>query len=393
MTEPDDRARADAVIHAFGERSRSFFRGERRDQLDSVLFDVPRRSLLGWDGIYQYGPDFLDEITGQATPEEIGTRMRRLGQRPYQLQFAILALGYLGAREQRRLNLGLGAGEPLPGEDVERTIRFLLTWERMQRAYRGDGSLLPEEAGGVTRVVDEAVVDEVWDGLVPIADAPLKVVKRASAILNSYAFLLHGEQRDGTFGHGPYPRPDGTTVWFREVTDLRNGYLPWASGDNPFPNVVFAYACREVRVTTDLYGSLVTEPFRLDDRLTHVGALSVGPDGTLRTLDEGDLQAAEAAAAQGVKGMYAEMATWEPRFRLDYGRMLFANHLKTFVDLLGLAGDWGERLRGTFVALSSDLIDRLYTEKETPSVWAHMVRGESACFSPITPWPEGARPP
>lgn len=382
-TTPESVARANRVIRAFGDRSRVFFLKERRDQLDSVLFDVPRRSLLGWDGIYQHGPGFLRRLTSHATPEEIGARMRYLGRRPYQLQLAILALGYLGAREQRRLNLDLRADEPLPDEDIAATVDFILLWERIQRAYRGDGTLLPEEAAGVTHVVPDAVVDEVSDLLVPVDNAPVAAIRRATATLNSYAFLVHGEQRDGTFGHGPYSRPGGGTIFFREITDLQNGYLPWAAPGNPYPNVVIAYACQDVQVTCDTYGTLVTQPYEFTEQLTHIVALTIDSDGRPICLDEAELTSAQDGAAQGVKAMYAQMAGWESRYRLDYGRPLFANHLKTFVDLLDLGPEWGDELMRTFNSLKSDLIDRLFVEETTPSVWAHMVHGESDCFSPI----------
>lgn len=380
---PKSVARANDVILAFGDRSREFFLKERRDQLESVLFDVPRRSLLGWDGIYQHGPEFLRRLSDHATPEEIGARMRYLGRRPYQLQLSILALGYLGAREQRRLNLGLAPGDPLPDEDIEATVDFMLTWERIQRSYRDDGSLLPEEASGTTRIVSDDVVAEVSDLLVPVDRAPVAAIRRTTAMVNAYAFLVHGEQRDGTFGHGPYRRADGSTVFFRETTDLQNDYLPWAAKGNPYPNVVIAYACRDAEVVCDTYGTLVTQPYELDDRLTHVVALTIDSDDRLHRLDDAALQSAQQSAASGVKTLYAQMAGWEPSYRLNYGRPLFANHLKTFADLLGLGPLWGTELMETFDSLRSDLIDRLFVEEARPSVWAHMVHGDSDCFSPI----------
>lgn len=382
-TTPGTVERANAAIARFGAGTREFLKSERRDRLDSVLFDVPRRSVLGWDGIYQHGAEFLRRLSRHASPEEIGARMRRLGQRPYQLQLSVLALGYLGAREQRRLNLGVAVGEPLPGEDVEATVEFMLTWERMQRAYRGDGTMLPEEAGGATRIVPDDVVAQARALLLPVRDAPLAVIRKASATLNAYAFLVHGEQRDGTFGHGPYLDDNASPIFFRETTDLQNAYLPWAAAGNPYGNVVFAYACRDVEVTCDLYGSLITEPYDVSDRLSHVAALTVSGDGDLRALDETALQLATERAAGGVKTMYAQMASWDDAYKLDYGRPLFANHLRTFVDLLGVDSGWGDELTRLFDSLRSDLTDRLVADEAPPSVWAHMVHGESDCFAPV----------
>src|SRR5438874_8899796 len=154
-------ARANDVVAAVGSSVRSFFRAEKRDELTSVLFDVPRRSLLGWHCLYRHAPDLLAEVWKGTGPDEFGRRMRRPGSRPYQLQLAILALGYLGARQHLLLDLGLTRGDPLPGEDVDVTVRFLDDWARLQRSYRGDGTLLPVEADAATRILDPGDVEGV----------------------------------------------------------------------------------------------------------------------------------------------------------------------------------------------------------------------------------------
>ncbi len=91
--------RANEVMAAYGSSIRSFFQAEKRDELTSVLFDVPRRSLLGWHCLYRHAPEFFNELWRETTPEDFGRRMAQLGTRPYQLQLAILALGFLAARQ------------------------------------------------------------------------------------------------------------------------------------------------------------------------------------------------------------------------------------------------------------------------------------------------------
>src|SRR4051794_24429038 len=117
-------ARANEVVATYGSSIRSFFQAEKRDELTSVLFDVPRRSLLGWHCLYRHAPEFFAELWAQTTPEDFGRRMARPGTRPYQLQLAILALGFLAARQHLMMDQGLSIGDPLPGEDVDRTIEF-----------------------------------------------------------------------------------------------------------------------------------------------------------------------------------------------------------------------------------------------------------------------------
>ena len=91
-------------IRQFGARQKAFMRGENRALLRSMLFDVPRRSSIGWRCYYEKAPGYLRELVQQVSPEEIGLRMRRLGSRPYYLQLSILMCSCLGARQQLMLD-------------------------------------------------------------------------------------------------------------------------------------------------------------------------------------------------------------------------------------------------------------------------------------------------
>lgn len=379
----DSLARANGVVAAFGRAVRAFFQAEKRDELTSVLFDVPRRSLLGWQCLYRHAPEFLGELWARTTPEEFGRRMARPGARPYQLQLAILGLGYLGARQQLLLDQGLYRGDPLPGEDVERTVDFLLTWERLQRSYRVDGTLLPGETGAVTRILDGPGLERVVDRLEPVDDERFGLIRRAVAKLQMYAFLFHGEQRDGVFGHGPYDAGDGSLVFLREINDLQNDYVPWAADGaaSPVPNVVVAYRTRGVEVHCDLFGSLVAEPHDFADRVEAVAIFTAG-DGTLRRLDNDEVAAVEQAAAKGTRSLFATMAAWSDDYKLRYGGPLFANHMKTFFDLAGIDGSIGDRLMTTFEATADDLCAGIL-QRDTAGVWRHMARGEDDCFWPV----------
>lgn len=373
-------ARANATIAAIGGEIRTFFHAEKREQLRSVLFDVPRRSLLGWYCIWEHGPEFFGELWAHASPEEVGGRMRNLGTRPYQLQMGLLFLGFLGARQQRILDLGLGDGEPLPGEDVRRTADFVNALEALQRAYRGDGTLCPGAAGFQTRILDPGTVARARALLEPLRAKRFRPVQRTLGVLEMYAFLLHGEQRDGVFGHGPYDTGEGTLLFVREINDLRNDYLPWAATEarNPFANVIFAYEARDAEVACDVFGTLVVQSADLEDRLVATGALHREGDH-LRRLTEDELEDAQKAAAAATREMYRAIAAWDDRYKLQYGAPLFANHVKGFFDLLGVDEDIGARLMETFEATGAVVAEELL-QSETPSVWHHMVHGDGPCF-------------
>ena len=128
-----------AYIRQFGDGQKAFMRSENRALLRSVLFDVPRRSSIGWYCYYDRAPDLLRRLVTRISPEEIGRHMRRLCSRPYYLQLSILMCSYFGARQQLLLDSGLSTGQPFPGEKIE-DARFVVDfWQRACRAYRSDG--------------------------------------------------------------------------------------------------------------------------------------------------------------------------------------------------------------------------------------------------------------
>jgi hypothetical protein len=375
-------ARANEVVAAYGASIRSFFQAEKRDELTSVLFDVPRRSLLGWHCLYRHAPEFFAELWAQTTPEEFGRRMARPGTRPYQLQLAILALGFLAARQHLLMDRGLAMGDPLPGEDVDRTVEFVLNLERMQRSYRIDGTLVPDETGFTTRILAAADLERVAARLEPTDPERYQPIRQAVAKLQMFAFLFHGEQRDGVFGHGPYD-VNGATVFFREINDLQNNYVPWALDEprSPVPNVVVAYQVDDVRVTCDVFGSLVADPHDFADRLEAVAILTAGA-GDLRPLDGEEVEAVQQAAALGTRKLFGTMARWDDEYKLRYGGPLFANHMKTFFDLQGIDGTIGDRLMDTFEESAKELCAGIL-QRDTTAVWKHMARGATDCFWPV----------
>ncbi len=381
---PTDEAlgRANEVVATYGSSIRSFFQAEKRDELTSVLFDVPRRSLLGWHCLYRHAPEFLAELWAQTTPEDFGRRMARPGTRPYQLQLAILALGFLAARQHLMMDQGLSSGDPLPGEDVGRTVELIVNLERIQRSYRADGSLVPDETGQTTRILSGPDLEQAVALLEPAEEEWYQQIRQAVAKLQMYAFLFHGEQRDGVFGHGPYD-VDGATVFFREINDLHNDYVPWAISEprSPVPNVVVCYQAHDVTVSCDVFGSLVADPHDFAGRLDAVAILTAS-EGELRRLEADEVEAVQQAAAVGTRLLFGKMAKWEEEYKLRYGGPLFANHMKTFFDLGGIEGSVGDRLMSTFEATAKELTEGIL-QRDTAAVWKHMARGETDCFWPV----------
>ena len=336
--------RLNEVIQAFGEHEKAALRAEKRGAMRSALFDMLRRSLLGWQLKYDYDAAFMREVAAVLSPEEVGRRMKVPGSRPYYLQLFLLLQDTLGARQQRMLELGLREGDPFPEERLDDLLFVTDFWERASRAYRNDGLLLPDEAGGTQPILDEEALGAVRALLQPVDRDALAAARRLAATLEAWCFVAHGEQRDGIFGHGPYPDENGRVLFLREFNDLRTTFLPWVEGTTPnvHGNAVFAYECRDVAVRCDMFGGLVTDPLEFADRVERFAVLTQ-EGGVVRPIAAETWPDVQDAAAASTNEIYFRVVDWEPAFRYEYGAYLFANHVKPFLDLAGIDAD--DRLR------------------------------------------------
>jgi hypothetical protein len=375
------------IIRLFGDHQKHDMRAEKRASMRSPLFDLPRRSLVGWEAMYRWAVPFLRELEPAAGPEEIGRRMRRAGSRPSTLQPYIVMTGYLAARQQRRLAAGVADGDPWPDERPEDLAYLVDWWARVMGAYRSDGVLLPGEAGGTLPILGDDEVAALAAHLSPAPAERYAAVQRMVATLDLFSLMLHGEQRDGSFSHGPYPLEDGSTMVLKEFTDLRNDFLPWAApaARNLHDVVVVAYAARDVRVRCDMYASMVVEPPDLAGRLEGIAVLTRDGDG-LRPLADADLAPIRDAAQAAQEELFLDVAGWEAARRVSYGAALFANHLKPFFDLAGAGPDVGARILDRFESTGAE-VTAAVLDAPIAEIWEHMATTEGDLYAPLAAAP------
>ena len=291
-----DVERTNELIRLFGEHQYADMRVERRESMRSVLFDLPRRSPLGWQCLYEHAPAFLREVGERATPEEIGAGMRKVGSRPYALQPFIFVCSYLGARQMRMLELGLSQGDPFPEETGGPSLHHGFLGAPDERLPLGRRAA-PRQAGGSLPILDEDAVAELSERA-PASEDDRTAIRRMAATLELFNFIQHGEQRDGIFGHRPYDLGGGSVLLGKEFNDLRNDYMPWAKTDTrvPVANVAVIQVAHDVEVSCDMFGSMTIHPHEIDDRLERVVVLT-DEGGTLRELDMDEVVAIQEAAA------------------------------------------------------------------------------------------------
>jgi hypothetical protein len=243
------------------------------------------------------------------------------------------------------------------------------------RAYREDAGLFPGESGQTQRVLPGDLVTSCLSFARPPEPDRWYAIRRAVGSLTLYAFVLHGEQRDGTFTHGPYRGPDDTVVWFEEITDLRNRYLPWAIKPPAMAvdNVVFVQAAKDVEIQVADTGACQVVPPRYEDRVVLAGALTRGDGNELREVSDAELGEITQTALASQGDIFWRQADWTPQFRVEYGRFVFGNHLEAFLRTAGIT-DAGGLIDERFGRVAPAALASILSSAELPSVHEHMLR-------------------
>lgn len=384
LHKPISLAEINSCIRLFGQCQKSFMHSEKRAGLRSVLFDVPRRSSIGWHCTYRTAPEFLRRLSQKMSPEGIAARMKRLCSRPYYLTLSIVMCSYLGARQQMMLDQGLAPGEAFAGERMEDLGFVVDWWRRACSSYRNDGLLLPEQAADTQPILPPSAVEQLDSRLRGMNAETANRLRRLAATLELYCFILHGEQRDGIFGHGPYAVEDGRHLVVLEFTDLQNDFLPWAETKvrNPYPNLALVMRLRNVKARFHLFGSMLLDPADIAPHLEAAGVFTCAASGSVESLPFGDIGALQRCAADAQNELYLKAAEWPPRFQAEYGVHLFANHLRSFFHLAGFGNSLDEEIRAQFQAAAAEITDRLLSQPGSPSMWKFMATTEGEFFWP-----------
>jgi len=373
-------------IKVFGDRQLAFMRSENRALLRSILFDVPRRSSIGWQCVYDAAPGLLRRLVEQISPEEIGRRMRRLCSRPYYLQLSILMCSYLGARQQRLLDAGLSPGQPFAGEKVEDVLFIVDFWRRACMAYRSDGRLFPDQNDGAQPILPMETVAQLNNQLELATKGSRHRLRRLAATLELYVFILHGEQRDGLFAHGPYDAGQGEQVVVLEFTDLQNDFMPWAGAEsrNPYSNLALVRRFGGGHPHFDIFGGVRWEESDLEPYILAEGLFTRTGNDEIVPLPLNEVERIETCAAAAQNELFLKAAEWSPRYKAEYGVYLFANHLRSFFDLASPDGEWDGRIRCAFETAAANVLEPMLKRDEPPSIWSYMATTDGDLYWPVS---------
>jgi hypothetical protein len=374
-------ARAQEFQDAFEVASARFW-GERSTDVDTTLFDLPAKVVLGNYCGHDVIPGLVTELEARISAAEMGRRRRALGV-PLALDLTGLLWIYLLGRLQRFLDAGWpdAAVDLGDDEDAARVIRY---WHEMTRAYRDDGTIVPgpAPAEAVLRCLDEAEVERIAAAARErgAPEDPMRM-RRALAQIELYIFLAHGEQRDGNFHHGPYPLPDGTILVVKELTDLRNRFMPWITEERRLPTsrIVLPMIFRDVEAQFDMFGTLYTEPKDAFDRIVGFEILA-GED--LEPISEELLERIAGVSQEVQRDLFREMAGWDERYRLFHAAFQYANVLYPYLELAGCDDAEIDRL---LVAPFVEAAERNFAlvHEHGGKVWTRIASGEQPLYAPV----------
>lgn len=373
-------------VEEWGNALREAIRRENRARMESALFDVQRRQIIGYECYYEFAPTLVAAmVEAGLRPRDLGRRMRGLLSRPYQLQIFELIVNPLMAREQRLLAGGSGPAE-VDRYDREQLPLLAEYVFGLVRAYRGEerfGPTVGNEASN--RVLEAADIELCAESTVSADRARVEEIGRMIGEIGLHSILLHGEHRDGIFDHGLYPGPEGTRLLVREINDLANEFLPWSTPQVRLSvsGIAVVQGYREADLRFDLFGTSSAEEEAATGPVERVGILVRDAAG-VRPIDLAELESllGEARAASAV--LFAEVAAWEESERTLYGAYLYANHLRPFALMLDEAtgSEDGQALLTEFVRHGREVGAPL-VGRPTPAVASYAAtasEGEPAPF-------------
>jgi hypothetical protein len=315
------------------------FMAERSTVIETTLFDLPTKIVLGQYCGYDVLPKVTAELERRIPAEELGRLRRGPGT-----SLGLGLCGYLWIYLFGRLQRYLDAGWPDKDVDLgdhEPAAAVIRYWEGVARAYRADGTLVAGQTrtDGVIRALDPDDVARLSEAA--LSRGPVKdpaVVRKALAQMELYCFLIHGEQRDGIFNHGPYALEDGSTLVVKELTDLQNRFMPWVTEDRrlSFPRVVVPIVFKDVEAWFDMYGTLYTDP---EDYYPYVTGMEIlaGDDLESITPEQLDSIGGEAHAVQ--RDVFRVMAGWDEQYKLLHAATQYANVNHPLLELAGASDD------------------------------------------------------
>ena len=335
-----------------------------RTALESALIPVTAYILIACIECYRRYPDMMREISGAASPEELGAAGRLPGSQIDAVHLWSIANFPL---------LGRQVLAPFGLVDLDRDVPALATvldfWKRAAAAFRADGELQAWDAGLRVPRYGSDIVDELVAGSPAVGVEERDHLIRLNRVLTTFLFLLYFDTRAGYQDTGPYPLSDGRVLLVRDFNRFGVSHFPWSRdvcAGLPYSNLTFALVLDgDVRVTTNDWGTSITDP---PDYFGHLSAAGVftADNGALSPVAPSELEGVAKVVKAAQRTLYRHIAGMSRREKLDAGAYVYFTFLRPFAEAAGV----DDRLDWTVPRDSLDVYEGLATLERMPDVEA-----------------------
>ncbi len=333
-----------------------------RTALESALIPVTAYILIACIECYRRYPEMMREITGATSPEALGAAGRSSGSQIDAVHLWSIANFPL---------LGRQVLAPFGLVDLDRDVPALGTvldfWKRAAGTFRADGELQAWDAGLRVPRYGPDVVDALVAGSRTVGDEEREHLIRLNRLLTTFLFLLYFDTRAGYQDTGPYPLADGRVLLVRDFNRFGVSHFPWSRdicAELPYSNLTFALVLDGgVRVTTNDWGTSITDPPDYFDHLTAAGVFTADK-GALSPVAPDELEGIAQTVKDAQRNLYRRIAGMSRREKLDAGAYVYFTFLRPFAETAGV----DDRLDWTVPRDSLDVYEGLATLERMPDV-------------------------
>ncbi len=333
-------ATANRLIEYHGPISKALT--EERTSLESALIPVTAYIVVACAETFLRYPEMMRRIDAAMPAEEIGRRARRPGCQVDPCYLWSIANFYLLGRKIMAM-LDPEADDP---EDAATVLDF---WERAALAYRGGDGTRQAWDTGTAHPYDAELVERLLAGVEPITgDEQRDEVKRFSATLVNYLFLLYFDTRAGYGDTGPYPIPGqpGRSLLVRDFYRLSQSDFWWSdvAADVPYHHLTAAMVLEGVDTTITDFGTSNHTPEDYLDHLVGFGLYTTDgmAPGELRAVPPQEYGPIIAAVRKAQGQHYRNIAGMTRDEKIRAGAYVYFTFLRPFAEEAGIADelDW-----------------------------------------------------
>jgi len=313
-----------------------------RTSLESKLIPVTAYIVVACAETFLRYPGLATRIDSAMPAEEIGRRARVPGcQVDSCFIWSIANFPLIG----RQVFAALDPARDTP----EHLFAILDFWDRVAGAYRGgDGTRQAWDTGTATPY-DDATIAALLDAAVAVEDPDVRTgIKRLSATLVNYLFLLYFDTRAGYCDTGPYsvPGQPSRTLLVRDFYRLAQSDFAWSdvAAHVPYANLTAAFVLDGGTFRVTDFGTSNHMP---EDYLDRVVAFSLSTTdgcapGEVRPVPLDEIDGIVTAVRTAQAAHYRNIAAMTREEKIRCGAYVYFSFLRPFAEIAGIADelDW-----------------------------------------------------